>query len=146
MNRARKIKLRPNAQQAEHLRRLREEAARCWNEIVKFHRRVYRKKGIWLSKAAVQRWAKGRFALHSQTVQALIDRYFANCETARKLRQQGIKTRYPYQRKRYQTPIWKGQSIRVRDGKIILPNGQGRDPLIIALPEDLQGMTICQAD
>jgi putative transposase len=146
LKRVRKIKLHPNAQQAERLRRLREEAARCWNEIVKFHRRVYRKKGIWLSKAAVQRWAKGRFALHSQTVQALIDRYFANCETARKVRQQGTKTRYPYKRKRYQTPVWKGQSIRVRDGKIILPNGQGRDPLIIALLEELQNVTICQAE
>jgi putative transposase len=146
MNRVRKIKLRPNTQQAERLRRLREEAARCWNEIVKFHRRVYRKKGIWLSKAAVQKWAKGRFALHSQTVQALIDRYFAHCETTRKLRQQGIKTRYPYKQKRVQTPVWKGQSIRVRDGKIILPNGQGREPLIIALPEEFQGVKICQAE
>jgi putative transposase len=146
MNRARKIKLRPNTQQAERLRQLREEAARCWNEIVKFHRRVYRKKGIWLSKAAMQKWAKGRFALHSQTVQALIDRYFAHCETTRKLREQGCKARYPYKRKRYQTPVWKGQSIRVRDGKIILPNGQGQEPLIIALSEEFQGVKICQAE
>jgi putative transposase len=146
MKRVRKIKLRPTKAQAKDLKFLREEAARCWNAIVTFHRRVYRKKGIWLSKAAVQRWAKGRFALHSQTVQALIDRYFANCETARQLRQRGLKTRYPYQRKRYQTPVWKGQSIRVRDGQILLPNGQGRADLIIALSEEFQGRKVYQAE
>jgi hypothetical protein len=42
MKRVRQIKLHPNDPQAERLRRLREEAARCWNEIVQFHRRVYR--------------------------------------------------------------------------------------------------------
>lgn len=62
--------------------------------MVTFYRRVYHKKGLWLSKYAFRRWAKGRYTLHSQSVQALADKLDANFEMAR--RRGRCKTGFPY--------------------------------------------------
>jgi hypothetical protein len=77
--------LRPRQQaQCEALRR---EAGRCWSELVTLHRER-RTRGEWLSTRDLELYAANRFALHSQTIQALAQRLDANLQTGRALREQ----------------------------------------------------------
>ena len=146
MSRTYLVRLKLKAVQREQADALRREAGRAWSEMVTFHWRVYRKKGVWLSKHSLQRWAKRRYALHSQSIQALADKLHANFETARQLRRDGDSTaRFPYKRKDYQVVVWKGQAIRVRGGWVVLPNSQGRPPLRAHLPAHLRTTAIRQA-
>ena len=133
-------------QQCEHLRR---EAGCCWSDMVQAH--VASRGEQWLSSNNLQAMFKGQYALHSQTIQALAQKLESNIKTARELRQQEaktgeIKTRYPYKEKRYQTVPWKNQAIKVEDGRIILSNGRGRQPLILKLPVELQDADIRKAE
>ena len=73
---------------------------RCWSEMVAAH--VTSRAGKWLSAADLEKQFKGRFALHSQTIQALAQKLIANVDTIRSLRQQqaqngqAVLARYPY--------------------------------------------------
>ena len=51
------------------LKELQQEAARCWNTIVAEAKAHYDAGNGWISKTELQKRLKGRFALHSQTVQ-----------------------------------------------------------------------------
>lgn len=111
---------------------VRQESARLWNRMVKLHLYFRRKRLPWPTKGQFERHFKGRFALHSQTVQALIQKFFANIDTARTNRQAGDKrSRYPHKTKRYTSTPWKGQAIVRTDSHLELPMGRGRAPLRI---------------
>jgi putative transposase len=113
----------------------RAEAARLWNRMVKLHRWFRQRHRPWPTQAQFERHFKGRFNLHSQTVQALIQRFFANIETTRTNRKNGDRrARYPHKLKRFVPVIWKGQSVRAQDGRMILPMGKGRSPVEYRLP------------
>jgi len=56
------------------------------------------------------------------------------------------KAEYPYKNKPYQTPTWKEQAIRRKNGNIILSNGVGQQPLILALPDEYKASDICLAE
>lgn len=147
MKRTQLIRLKVNGRKRQQADALRREAGRGWSEMLALHWCVYREKQLWLSKKALQRWAKGRFALHSQTIQALADKLHANFQTAHSLRKNGDPdAKFPYKRKRYQVVIWKGQAIRVRDGRIILPNGRGQEPFAVRCPGHLLGAEFSQAE
>ena len=70
--------------QQAHCQALRREAGRCWSEIVVTH--VTSRAGKWLSAADLEKQFKGRYALHSQTVQALAQKLIANVDASRALR------------------------------------------------------------
>jgi putative transposase len=133
-------------QQCEELRR---EAGRCWSDMVQAH--VASRDDQWLSGVEMQAMFKGQYALHSQTVQALAQKLEANIRTARELRQQEaqrgeVKTRYPYKTKPYQTVTWKDQALRVRDGRIVLSNGRGRQPVTLKLSAEYHDADIRKAE
>ncbi|HZA29475.1 MAG TPA: transposase [Gammaproteobacteria bacterium] len=116
------------------------EAARLWNRLVKLHRWFRRRHRPWPSASQFEQHFKGRFHLHSQTVQALIQRFFANIETAHTNRKNGDRNaRYPHKLKRFVPVIWKGQAVRKGQGRIILPMGRGRDPIEYRLPATPEG-------
>jgi putative transposase len=130
---------------------LRREAGRCWSELVALH--VASRNGKWLSERELKARTKGgRFRLHSQSVQALAEKLIANVDTARmnRKREQAAgrtpTTRFPYREKPYQTVTWKGQAIRVRQGRIHLPNGRGQADLVLPLPARFHGADIRQAE
>ncbi len=130
---------------------LRREAGRCWTDMVQAH--VASRDGTWLTERDLRAMTRGgRYRLHSQSVQALGQKLIANVDTARALRdreqQAGaeIRSRYPHQPKPYQTVTWKDQAIRVRDGRIELPNGRHQDDLVLPLPERFHSATIRKAE
>src|SRR6266545_5322180 len=102
---------------------LREEAGRCWTEMLNAH--IQSRVGKWLSSSDLKKMFKGQYALHSQTIQAMAEKLEANVDTARKLRKTDPEARYPYHPKKYQTVVWKQSAIRwLEGGQILLSNGK----------------------
>jgi hypothetical protein len=113
------------------------EAGRCWTDLVNAHKEN-RKANVWLTDGELKAMFKGgQYALHANSVQALIEKLIGNVKTAKILRQQqaesGVEeekmTKYPYLPKDFQNVIWKGgsrPSFKVNERKITLSNGRGR--------------------
>ena len=119
---------------------VRAECARLWNRMVRLHRWFRQRRLPWPTCAQFEKHFKRRFALHSQTIQAVIQRFFANIETTRTNRAAGDRAaRYPHRLKSFMTPVWKDQAIKVRGNRLILPMGKGRRPLRVRIPALLPG-------
>jgi putative transposase len=122
---------------------LRAEAGRLWTDLLTLHAQA-RLQGRWLSAGDLEQATKGgQYALHSQSVQALCQKFAANLDTATELRRQELaetghlQTQYPHHPKAYQTVIWKDQALQVLpNGALRLPVGGQRPPLLLPLPEE----------
>lgn len=131
-----KINIRENTSAQTNARA---ECARLWNRLVKLHKYIRRRRWGWPSKYNLQAHFKGRFALHSQTIQALIDKFAANIDSTREKRKNGDKkARYPWRdQKRFQIVPFKGQCIKQKGNTLTLPMGRGRKPIRIRIPGNL---------
>ncbi len=110
-------------------------AGRIYSKTVSLIRKVHKKKRVWLSIGAVQKYLRLRnYPLHSQTMQALVEQYFDNLKSF--FGQSGDKKRPPYRTSKYHSIPFKQSAIKVKDGKIRLSLGKGREPLIFNLPKE----------
>ena len=113
-----------------------------------------RAQGQWLSASDLEQATKGgQYALHSQSVQALCQKFAANVATAVELRKQElaetgrIQTEYPHHPKVYQTVVWKDQALTVLpSGFLRLPTGGQRPPLLLPLPVEDQTANLRRAE
>jgi putative transposase len=132
---------------------LRAEAGRLWIDLMTLHAQA-RTQGQWLSAEELERATKGsQYALHSQSVQALCQKFAANVDTASALRKKEltetgtIQTAYPHHAKVYQTVIWKDQALTVLpEGRLRLPTGGQRPPLLLPLPAEYQQANLRRAE
>jgi putative transposase len=132
---------------------LRAEAGRLWTDLVTLHAQA-RAQGRWLSASELEQATKGaQYALHSQTVQALCQKFIANVATATDLRRQEvaatgrIQTEYPRHAKIYQTVIWKDQALTILpSGSLRLPTGSQRPPLLLPLPAEYHRADLRRAE
>ncbi|SFR18065.1 hypothetical protein [Desulfoscipio geothermicus] len=77
-------------------RNLQREAAKVWNAACTVHRTIYIKHHCWLGEGAIKAFVKGKFGIHSQSAQAVVETYFEACERTKALRKQGYtQWRYP---------------------------------------------------
>ena len=127
-----------------HCQALRQEAGRLWTDLVQMHAAA-REQGQWLQAGDLEKATKGgQYALGSQTVQALCQKFAANVDTATELRQQeaaqgSITTQYPHHPKSYHTVIWKDQGlVWDRPGHLGLKNGLSRPYLYLPVPARYQ--------
>jgi putative transposase len=94
----------------------------------------------------LQKVTKGRFALHSQSVQMVVHAFLANVETTRQLRKTSphMKMRYPYKEKRFYPVMWPAQAVSREQGRVVLPMGKGRKSLVLPLdlPETSRSCTL----
>jgi len=126
-----------------HCRTLRQEAGRLWTDLVRLHTSA-RAQGQWLSASELEQTTKGgQYALHSQSVQALCQKFAAHIATATDLRRQEVEkmgypqTQYPHHDKPYQTVVWKDQALTiVPSGHLRLPSGGQHLPLLLPLPKE----------
>lgn len=134
----------PTRQQTQ----LREESARLWGDMVRLHKYIRKRRWPWPDAGQYEKHFKGKYDLHSQTVQALIKKFFANIETTTENRKNGNKkARYPFRdKKRFQVVMYKQSAIRIKGNRIILSNGKGHSPLKIKLPKVLQEGQIVGAE
>jgi len=112
-----------------------------WNTTRNFFWRTYRKKGIWLSESSLKRYIQGRFALHSQSLQAVVEKFYGNLKAARILRKANPSIRYPYKNKNWFCVHWKKSAIKVSGRYIHLSNGKGRQGIVFKLPAYLSDCT-----
>jgi putative transposase len=122
---------------------MREEAGRCWLTMNNIESRGRK----WLSSSDLKKMFKGRYALHSQTIQALAEKLDANIDTARELRKSDPEARYPYHPKKYQTVVWKEKAIHRHDGdQLLLSNGRNNTPLVLSVPSEYLEVDIRKAE
>ena len=131
----------------EQLDILNEASASVWNECLNLktvwdYAHGYRTTGridahceLWMDKHL----SKSQ-PLHSQSIQAVRERYFKNRKAYRALRRNGNTTaRPPHKSKRFQTTTWKKSAIRFKETScgymVVLSNGRGNPPLQIPLPK-----------
>ncbi|MBV8883032.1 MAG: hypothetical protein JO235_03395 [Chroococcidiopsidaceae cyanobacterium CP_BM_RX_35] len=61
-----------------------------------------------------------------------IDNFYASIKSANQRKKSGdIQAKYPRRRKYFYKITWKSAAIRLKDGKLILVNGRGNEPLFI---------------
>jgi putative transposase len=131
---------------------IRQEAGRCWTDMVNAHVES-RSTDKWLDDVALQKLYKGKYSLHSTTIQGLAQKLGANILTAKDLRKdqanngEEISAKYPYHTKEFQTPIWKESAIHWnRDGHLELSNGKNMTALSLIVPDCYYGLDICKAE
>src|SRR5713226_6465257 len=111
------------------------EAAQVWNTCCDLHKEARQTRSKWPGQIELQQATKGRFALHSQSVQMVVHAFLANIDTTRKLRathpKMGMK--YPWRTKRFYPVRWPAQAVSREPGRVVLPMGRGRASLVLRL-------------
>lgn len=107
------------------------QAGLVWNQCARLHREAREKRTPWPDKASLQKETKGKFELHSQSAQMVCHAFLANVDTAKKLRKENRKIRYPYKEKRFYPLLWPAQAISHEKGRLVLPMGRGRPSIVL---------------
>jgi len=122
------------------------EAAQVWNVCMQMHKTARLQHETWPGRNELQKATKGRFALHSQSVQMVVHAFLANIDTTQQLRQTHpqMHMRYPYKDKRFYPVHWPAQAVSREQGRVVLPMGKGRKSLVLplALPENSGACTL----
>src|SRR5258708_28251857 len=114
------------------------EAAQVWNGCLELHKAARMEHTCWPGRNELQKATKGRFALHSQSIQMVVHAFLSNIDTTKQLRQTHphLKGRYPYKTKRYYPVSLPAQALSQENGRVLLPMGRRRAALVlpVALP------------
>ncbi|MCL2815455.1 MAG: transposase [Oscillospiraceae bacterium] len=116
-------------EKSDELDKLAHEAGIVYSTALVTFKRVLRKKNHWLTIYSMQRLIRNA-KLHSQSVQGIVEKLYQNIESWRQLRKSNPKARLPKKRRWYFAVPYKKSAIRIRDGKLILSNGKGNEPLV----------------
>lgn len=121
------------------------EAGKVWSVCRDALKIAMTERGKWPNRDSLQKLTKGRFELHSQSVQMVCHAFLANVNTARQLRQSGRKEiRYPYKDKLFYPLLWPAQAMALDGNRIILPMGRGRESIVLPRPEWLVQPAACK--
>lgn len=121
------------------------EAAKVWTACRDALHGAMTERQSWPTRDALQKLTRGRFAMHSQSVQMVCHAFLANVETARQLRAGGRrKIRYPYKDQRFYPLPWPAQAMALSGDRIILPMGRGRKSIVLPRPDWLAAPCGCK--
>jgi putative transposase len=111
------------------------EAAQVWNCCMQAHKQARLDHTKWLGEQDLRDLVKSRFALHSQSIQAIVRVFVTTIETTRQLRKTHphMQMKYPWRTKRFYPVSWPAQAVSKEKGRIILPMGKGRKSLVLPL-------------
>jgi putative transposase len=122
------------------------EAAQVWNCCMEVHKQARLEHTKWPGRNELQQATKGRFALHSQSIQMIVHAFLANVETTRELRKTHpqMRMKYPWRTKRFYPVSWPVQAVSREQGRVVLPMGKGRKSLVLPLelPENSGACTL----
>src|SRR5258708_4183088 len=122
------------------------EAAQVWNLCMETHKQARMSHTHWPGDNELHQATKGRFALHSQSVQAVFRAFLANIDTTRQLRTEHpqMHMKYPWRTKRFYPVQWPAQAVSKEKGRVVLPMGKGRPSIVlpIQLPENSGACTL----
>ena len=107
-------------------------SALVWNKILELQREKLRSKGD------LQKALKGLYPINSQSVQAVTDKYCAACLATKSARDNGLKNKYPWRRKRNYPTTWKADSFKLTGNRLKLSlgmfAGKRQKPIEVKLP------------
>lgn len=113
------------------------EAGRLWSDAVTWHREQREAGGTWPGRKEAHAWSKGRYALHSQTIQRTAYRLLENVEATMSRRRKEPETRrwlkLPWREKRFQPLSWPAQAVSYdpERRRMVLPMGRGRKSIVL---------------
>src|SRR6266700_1197704 len=93
------------------------EAAQVWNACMETHKAARQTHAPWPRRHELQQVTKGKYALHSQSIQMVVHAFLANVETTRQLRKTHpqMKMKYPWRTKRFYPVAWPAQAAHPAD-------------------------------
>ncbi len=109
------------------------------------HKQARQEHTKWPGRNELQQATKGKFALHSQSVQMVVHAFLANVATTRQLKSANSKMmKYPWKTKRFYPAMRPAQAVCKEPGRVILPMGKGRPSLVlpIDLPAESRACTL----
>jgi len=111
------------------------EAAQMWNLCMELHKTARQEHSKWPGRNELQQATKGKYALHSQSIQMVVHAFLANIETTRELRQTHprMKMKYPWRTKRFYPVKWPAQAVSKEKGRVVLPMGRGRTSIVLPI-------------
>jgi len=121
--------------QFSRLKAAQQEAATIWNACMETHKQARQEHAKWPGRNELQRMTKGRYGLHSQSVQMVVHAFLANVETTRELRQTHpqMRMKYPWRTKRFYPVHWPAQAVSKERGRMVLPMGRGRKSIVLPI-------------
>ncbi len=72
----------------------------------------------WPGRHELQQATKGKFALHSQSVQMIVHAFLANVQATRQLKRSSPKMKYPWKTKRFYPAMWPAQAVCKEPGLV----------------------------
>jgi len=146
MKTVRVYRLHPSPALAARLKAAQMEAAAVWNTCCTLHKNARQQQSPWPGQHEMQQATKNRFALHSQSVQAIFRAFLGTIDTTRQLRltHPQLHMKYPWWTKRFYPVHWPAQAVSKEQGRVVLPMGKGRKSLVLplALPEEAGACTL----
>jgi putative transposase len=146
MLRGQKVFFRASKADLERLYACNRESALVWNECLRLAKEHFLQYGRWITKSELQKQTKGKFHLHSQSIQAVCHKYVFARQSAHHAIQQGLSTvRYPYKKKKYFNTKWAKDGFTIHEnGKIELSmgihNGKREKPIVVYASNLPQGI------
>ncbi|MFP5269976.1 RNA-guided endonuclease InsQ/TnpB family protein [Coleofasciculus sp.] len=121
----------------QRLQASQQESAKVWNTCKDLHRTCRVSHLEWLSLTDLQKHTKGKFELHSQSIQLVCRAFIGNIDSTKSNRQQGLKNiKYPWRDKKFYPAHWHGQAVKHQKGKTVLSMGKGRKPIVLPIEID----------
>src|SRR5215471_10320875 len=105
--------LHPSPSLFRRLREAQREAAQVWNLCMELHKQARLDHTRWPGQGKLQQATKNRFALYSQSVQAIFRAFLGTIETTRTLRKEHpeMRMKYPWRTKYFYPVHWPAQAV-----------------------------------
>jgi putative transposase len=115
-------------------------SAEIWNECLATAKNYsLNNEGKWISQSQLQSELKGRFPLHSQSVQAVCHKYLFSRDSAQQARNQGRDHKYPYKNMSYFNTKWVDKAFQIDGHTLELSlgvwEGKRQQPIRITVPQ-----------
>lgn len=114
-------------------------SAQVWNDCLNLAKEHFQQSGNWIDRGTLHFMTKGQYPIHSQSIQAVYEKYLTARENAQKARALGHNhIHYPYKKKQHFNTRWKKDGFRIDDhGKIELSlglsDGKRQKPIVLWL-------------
>ena len=140
MIRCMKISFRASQETINRLFECNRVSADVWNHCLILAKETHLATGKWVTQSQLQKGTKGKFSIHSQSIQAVCHKYIFARTGAKNARKAGYNNKYPYKQKKNFNTKWANNGIKVfENGKIQLSmgdfEGKRQEPLIVWIKE-----------
>lgn len=116
-------------------------SAQVWNDCLGLAKEQFQQTGCWIDRGTLHFATKGQYPIHSQSIQAVFEKYIDARENAHKARALGFtQVRYPYKEKQHFNTRWKKDGFRIGEkGKIELSLGlfgrKRQQPIVVRIKD-----------